>query len=145
MRGSSSRVVGALAVAAFLLVAGSATDGIGESAETCAERSVHASQIRTREDIRTFARCAQESVRDNGIDEAYPVFREDDQWNSGQFYVYVNGIARGGSGLRNIVYPPDPTREGLVWPPAVDRFGLDLRDERVNPALAAETGEGTWR
>lgn len=139
--GSPSRIVGALTVAAFLLVAGSATDGIVEAAETCAEKSVHASQIRTREDIRTFARCAQEFVRDKGIDEAYRAFHEDDRWNSGQFYVFVNGLSRRGSGLRNIVFPPDPNREGNVWVPAPDRLGPGFGDD---PNLVVEGYGGGW-
>ena len=135
------RIGGALAAASFLLVAGSMTIGIVEAASTCAETSVHASQIRTREDIWTFARCAQELVRDKGTNEAYRAFHEDDRWSSGQFYVYVNALSRRGSGLRTIVFPPDPGREGNVWVPAPDRLGPGFGDD---PNLVVEGYGGGW-
>lgn len=135
------RSVGAVTVASFLLVAVGAPDGIVEAASTCAETSVHASQIRTREDIRTFAQCAQELVRDKGTDEAYRAFHEDDRWSSGQFYVYVNALSRRGSGLRTIVFPPDPSREGNVWVPAPDRLGPGFGDD---PNLVVEEYGGGW-
>ena len=132
-------IVRALAATTVLLVASGTTGGIAEAASTCDEASVHASQISSREDVRTLAQCAQEYVRDNGIDEAYRAFHEDARWRSGQFYVYVNALAGGGSGLRNIVFPPDPSREGNVWVPAPDRFGPGFGDD---PDLVAEYGGG---
>ena len=102
---------------------------------------MHASQIRTREDIRTFARCAQELVLDKGTDEAYRAFHEDDRWSSGQFYIYVNALAHRGSGLRTIVFPPDRSREGSVWVPAPDRLGPGFGDD---PNLVVEEYGGGW-
>lgn len=134
-----------LIVFAFALLSGGFAESTRARAATCAESSVTASQVRTRQDVEVFVRCAKELLEAEGTDTAYQAFHEDERWRWGRTYIYVSSIPLPGNRSTAIVYPPDPNREGLAWPPFVDRFGLDLRDERVDPALAAEQGEGTWR
>ncbi len=89
----------------------------------CAEKSVAASAIRTREDVRAFVQCAREYVQEHGAAEARRAFHEDARWNNGQFFVYVDGNTPRGEDSRTFVWPPEPSREGGAWGPLIDRFG----------------------
>ena len=91
----------------------------------CDAREISAASIRTREDIKAFVECAHAYVEANGTAEAYRAFHEDARWKSGQFYVFVDQHAARGEDATSYVYPPDPSREGVVWGPLVDRYGTD--------------------
>lgn len=114
-------------------------------AASCAESSVTASQVRSRQDVEAFVQCAKEVLEAEGTEKAYQTFHEDERWFSGRTYIYVASIAMPGGRSAAIVYPPDKSREGLEWPRAMDRFGPDLRNVRQDPARAADQAEGTWR
>ena len=110
------------------------------SADPCAERSIAASAVRTREDVRAFVQCAYEFVREAGFAEARRAFNEDERWNSGPTYVFVNELTDVPGASRALVFPPDPSREGVPWGPLVDDFGTDLALEFVR--VANDFGEG---
>lgn len=114
-------------------------------AATCAESSVTASQVSTRQEVEAFVQCAKELLETEGTEGAYQAFHEDERWFHDRTYVYVASIALPGGRSNSIVYPPDRSSEGLDWPPAMDRFGPDPRNVREDPASAAEQAEGTWR
>ena len=94
----------------------------------CAEKSVHASAIRTREDIVAFVNCAYEYMVERGTAEAARAFHEDVRWRSGQFYMFVFQLDPS-AGFARIVHPPNPEGEGVPWGPLVDLFGSDLLTE----------------
>ena len=110
------------------------------SADTCEERSIAASAVRTREDVRAFVQCAYEFVQETGFAEARRDFNEDERWKSGPIYVFVNEITDVPGASRAFVFPPDPSREGAPWGPLVDDFGTDLALEFVR--VANDFGEG---
>lgn len=134
---------------AFVFVLALLPGGFAEDsralAATCAESSVTASQVRSRQDVEVFVQCAKDLLEAEGTEKAYQAFHEDERWLMDRTYIYVSSIALPGRGSTAIVYPPDPSREGLEWSLAMDRFGPDPRNARADPALAAEQAEGTWR
>lgn len=96
----------------------------------CADNSVRASAIHTPGDIRAFVRCAAEYAAQHGEEEARRAFHEDVRWRAGQYYVFVDLIARPEDApLSHIaVFPPDPSWEGTSQL-LVDDFGTDYFDE----------------
>ena len=96
---------------------------------SCADRSITASAVRTPEDVQAFVQCAYEFVREVGFEEARRAFHEDERWQHGPYYVFVDGIAKSGEGSIPYVYPPAPSREGSAWGSLVDNFGNDIVSE----------------
>ncbi len=95
------------------------------SDDTCADRSIVASAVRTEEDIQAFVQCAYEHVLEVGFEEARRAFHEDQRWRSGPIYVVVSEVAQMPEMARAFVFPPAPSREGSPWGPLVDVFGND--------------------
>ena len=106
----------------------------------CAEKSIVASAVRTPEDIEAFVQCAYEYVQDVGFAEARRAFHEDARWNSGPIYIFVDESTPMSGAARALVFPPDPSREGLPWGPLVDDFASDLAVEANR--VASGFGEG---
>ncbi len=98
---------------------------------SCAEHSIVASAVRTPQDIQAFVQCAYEYVQEEGFDEARRAFHEDERWNSGQFYVFVSEDTPTSDQTRSLVFPPDPSREGLTFGRLLnDAFGNNYYKER---------------
>ena len=57
------------------------------------------------------------------MEEARRAFQEDARWKSGSYYVFVDKLTA--SDATSYVFPPDPTREGMLWGSLVDEFGTD--------------------
>ncbi len=96
------------------------------SDDTCADRSIVASAVRTEEDIQAFVQCAYEHVLEVGFEEARRAFHEDARWRSGPIYIFVDEMTPVPGASRAFVFPPDPSLEGQPWGPLVDDFGSDL-------------------
>ena len=58
--------------------------------DTCAERYIVASAVRTTGDVQAFVQCAYEFVQEVGFEEARRAFNEDERWKSGPTYVFVD-------------------------------------------------------
>ena len=96
----------------------------------CADKSVAASAVRTREDIRAFVRCAREYALENGTTEAYRAFHEDERWKSGQFYVFVTSLPTADRGNLTLVHAANPSLEGRIRMPLIDNFGNEFFAEQ---------------
>ena len=105
---------------------------------SCADRSVTASAVRTTEDVQAFVQCAYEFVQEMGLEEARRAFHEDERWKSGQIYVFVAEATHMTEQL--VVFPPDPSREGLPLGPLVDVFGNEFFSE--GQRIVNSFGEG---
>ncbi len=110
------------------------------SNDSCDDRTIVASAVRTTEDVRAFVQCAYEFFHEVGFEEARRAFNQDERWKSGPTYVFVDEITDVIGASRAFVYPPDPSREGLASGPLVDDFGSDLVLEFVR--VANNFGEG---
>ena len=106
----------------------------------CADKSIVASAVHTPEDVEAFVQCAYEHVQDVGFAEARRAFHEDARWNSGPIYIFVDESTPVSGAARALVFPPDPSREGLPWGPLVDDFRSDLAVEAHR--VASGFGEG---
>ena len=106
----------------------------------CADKSVAASAIRTREDIRAFVQCAREYALEHGTTEAHRAFHEDARWKSGPIYLFVSALAARGEDSTVLVYPPDRPREGNGWGTLIDAYGNDYYKERYR--IVSRFGEG---
>ncbi len=96
---------------------------------SCAEHSIVASAVRTRQDIQAFVQCAYEYVQEEGFSEARRAFNEDERWNSGPIYLFVSEVVPTEASI-SFVYPPDPSLEGVPWgEPIIDVFGNDWYKE----------------
>ncbi len=91
----------------------------------CADHRISAKAISTAGDIQAFVRCAAEYVQEHGTDEARRAFNEDERWQHGPVYVFVDGVAESGKDSTTFVFPPDPSREGSPWGTSIDTFGTD--------------------
>ena len=112
--------------------------GVAISGESgCADRSVTASAVETRQDIRAFVQCAYEYFNEVGMGEARRAFREDERWRSGPTYVFVFTLDG-----RRLIFPPDPTLENTVISPLPDRFGNNIFDDGIR--IARDYGRGWW-
>ena len=96
------------------------------SHDTCEERTIVASAVRTTEDVQAFVQCAYEFVQEVGFEEARRAFNEDERWKSGPTYVFVDEMTDVPGASRAFVFPPDPSLEGLPWGVLTDDFGSDL-------------------
>ena len=98
----------------------------GAESLSCADKSIVAGAVHTREDVKAFVQCAYEFVHEVGFEEARRAFHEDERWRSGSTYISVSEVTPVPGASRSLVYPPDPAREGLAWGPLVDDFGNDI-------------------
>ena len=110
------------------------------SHDTCEDRYIVASAVRTTEDVQAFVQCAYEFVQEVGFEEARRAFNEDERWKSGPTYVFVDEMTDVPGASRAIVFPPDPSLEGLPWGVLTDDFGSDLILEFYR--VATNFGEG---
>ena len=99
--------------------------GHSASGPNCADNSVTAAGVRTQSDVKAFVQCAAEYAMEHGTEEARRAFNEDERWKHGPSYVFVDGIAPSGEDAFTYVFPPDPSREGMVWGESIDGFGND--------------------
>ncbi len=106
----------------------------------CPDHSIVASAVNTQGEIRAFVECAAAYLAEHGTEEARRAFNEDQRWKHGPTYVFVDGIAQSGENSRTHVYPPDPSREGLVWGEAIDDFGNDLFYEVYRMTQVVDSG-----
>ena len=97
----------------------------------CDQSSVTAGALRTLEDVRAFVQCAKEYVEENGHEEAYRAFQEDERWKVGPTYVFVSAIAEGGKSSLALVCPGCQSIEGRTYAPLVDQFGSDYFREEI--------------
>ena len=132
-----------LLILSILIVAG---QGFG-AAETlpCADRSISAGAIRTREDIKSFVICAREHLEQVGVDSAYDAFHNDPRWHSGPIYLFATELVPDGTKARSLLHPGNPARETID--PAVlgdrsDEFGSDIIAEAYR--IITTAGGGWW-
>ena len=109
-------------------------------APSCADHSIVASAVRTPEDVEAFVQCAYEYVQEEGFSEARRAFNEDERWKSGEIYVFVVELPAMSDMSRAIVYPPDPSREGVSWGLLIDVYGNDIIKEFTR--VVGSFGEG---
>ena len=110
------------------------------SHDACEDRYIVASAVRTTEDVQAFVQCAYEFVHEVGFEEARRAFNEDERWKSGPTYVFVDEMTDVPGASRAIVFPPDPSLEGVPWGVLTDDFGSDLILEFYR--VATNFGEG---
>ena len=113
--------------------------GVAE-APSCADHSIVASAVRTTGDVEAFVQCAYEYVQEEGFSEARRAFNEDERWKSGEIYVFVDELPAMSDMSRAIVYPPDPSREGVSWGLLIDVYGNDIVKEFTR--VVGSFGEG---
>ena len=109
-------------------------------APSCADHSIVASAVRTPQDVEAFVQCAYEYVQEEGFSEARRAFNEDERWKSGEIYVFVDELPAMSDMSRAIVYPPDPSREGVSWGLLIDVYGNDIVKEFTR--VVGSFGEG---
>lgn len=82
----------------------------------CSDNYVTARAIRAREDVGAFVQCAAEYVMEHGTEEARRAFHEDERWRHGSYYLFVRLLGKSGLAQDSylLVFPPDPSREGVV-------------------------------
>ena len=102
---------------------------ISADSDTCADRSVTASAVRTLGDVQAFVQCAYELVQEMGAEEARRAFNQDERWKSGATYIFVDEVTPMTDMARAFVFPPDPSREGQPWGLLIDAFGNDYYKE----------------
>lgn len=100
----------------------------------CADKSVGAVAVRTLDDVRAFVRCAVEYVAENGAEEAYRAFSEDERWRSGPLYVFVTNIPAPGERPLTFLHAANPALEGTRRGPLVDNFGNEFFSEQTRLA-----------
>ncbi len=113
---------------------------VSADSDSCADRYIVASAVRTTGDVQAFVQCAYEFVQEVGFEEARRAFNEDERWKSGPTYVFVDEMTNVHGASRAFVFPPDTSREGVPWGPLVDDFGTDLILEFYR--VATNFGEG---
>ena len=114
--------------------------GAGLAQTRCEDKSVGAPAIRDRSDIRAFVQCAAEYLQDNGTEEAYRAFHEDERWRSGQFYVFASTIPAPGEDVLSILFPTNESQEGQYFGTIIDGFGNDYFKELAR--IMDNFGEG---
>lgn len=105
---------------------------------SCADKSVAAGAVRTREDIQAFVQCAYEYTQEVGAEAAGQAFNQDERWVSGPIYVFVAVGTPGDERLA--VFPPAPVRAGRRLGPLVDVFGNEFFREGAR--IVGGFGEG---
>ena len=107
---------------------------------SCAEKSVVASAVQTRDDVRAFVQCAYEYAMEMGSEEARRAFNEDDRWKSGPIYVFISESTPESDRAHHFVFPPEPEREGTSRGLLIDVFGNDYYKEQHR--ITSGFGEG---
>ena len=107
---------------------------------SCAEKSVVASAVQTRDDVRAFVQCAYEYAMEMGPEEARRAFNEDERWKSGSIYVFISESTPESDQAHHFVFPPEPEREGTSRGFLIDVFGNDYYKEQHR--IASGFGEG---
>ena len=102
---------------------------VSADSDTCADRSVTASAVRTLGDVQAFVQCAYELVQEMGAEEARRAFNQDERWKSGPTYIFVDEVTPMTDMARAFVFPPDSSREGEPWGLLIDAFGNDYYKE----------------
>ena len=100
------------------------------SDDTCADRSIVASAVRTNGDAEAFVQCAYEYVQEVGFAEARRAFNEDERWKSGPIYVFVSEVTPMSDQARLFVFPPNRPMEGSSLGLLIDVFGNDYYKEQ---------------
>ena len=94
----------------FLVLLHAAVAALAAQGDTeplsCSDRSISASTVRTREDVRAFVQCAYEFVQEVGFEQARRAFHEDEHWRSGSIYVVVDEVTPISHQATTFVYPP---------------------------------------
>ena len=117
------------------------TPQVGTEALACADKSIVAAAVSTQEDVRAFVQCAYEFVQEVGFEEARLAFHEDERWRSGPIYIFVSEDTPVFDQTRSLVFPPDPSREGLTFVQLlIDAFGNNYYQERHR--ILSSFGEG---
>ncbi len=111
-----------------------------DNGPSCAEKSVVASAVRTRDDVRAFVQCAYEYTIEMGPEEARRAFNEDERWNSGSIYVFISESTPESDQAHHFVFPPEPEREGTSRGLLIDVFGNDYYKEQHR--ITSGFGEG---
>jgi len=107
---------------------------------SCAENSVVASAVQTRDDVRAFVQCAYEYAIEMGLEEARRAFNEDERWKSGSIYVFISESTPESDQAHHFVFPPEPEREGTSRGFLIDVFGNDYYKEQHR--ITSGFGEG---
>ena len=107
---------------------------------SCAEKSVVASAVQTRDDVRAFVQCAYEYAIEMGPEEARRAFNEDERWKSGSIYVFISESTPESDQAHHFVFPPEPEREGTSRGLLIDVFGNDYYKEQHR--ITSGFGEG---
>ena len=128
-------------VFSFLSIAAAAAPAVADDAGTvaCADRSVTAAAVSTRQDVASFVQCAYEYVEAVGPAEARRAFNEDARWKHGPTYLFVNTATPASHEAVRLVFPPDPAREGMPRGMLGDAFGDHFREIY---RIVDEFGEG---
>ena len=125
----------------FLLAVAAPARANGGEPPPCVDRSVTAAAVSTRQDVQSFVQCAYEFVQEVGFEEARLAFHEDERWRSGPIYIFVSEDTPVADQTRSIVFPPDPSREGLTFGQLlIDAFGNNYYQERHR--ILSSFGEG---
>ena len=109
---------------------------------SCADHSITARAVRSPEGVEAFVQCAYEFVQEVGFEEARRAFNEDERWESGPTYVFVDEVVDlfESDMSRAFVYPPRPSQEGMPWGLLIDVYGNDVVIELSR--VIKEFGEG---
>lgn len=107
---------------------------------SCDDHRISAKAITTTGDIQAFVQCAAEYVLERGTEEARRAFNEDERWQHGPVYVFVDGVAESGNDSMTFVFPPDPSREGRPWGASIDSFGTDYFYELYRILSVVDSG-----
>ncbi len=127
-----------LLIPLILLFVAPPTLGASDQPLSCVDNSIGARAVSTTKDIQAFVQCAYEFVQEVGFEEARRAFHQDERWRSGQIYVFVAEATHMTEQL--VVFPPDPSREGLPLGPLVDVFGNEFFSE--GQRIVSSFGEG---
>ena len=106
---------------------------------SCADKSVVASAVRTTGDVEAFVQCAYEYVHEMGFAAARRAFHEEERWRSGPTYIFVHEVTPVSQESIRLVFPPDPSLEGMPLETPRDVFGDFLREIY---RIVHEFGEG---
>ena len=96
---------------------------------SCVEHQISASAVRTTSDVEAFVRCAAEYLTEHGSSEPRRPFHEDERWNHGPIYLFVEQVAPSADEALVYVYPSEPSMEGDVWGTYIDAFGTACYSE----------------
>ena len=124
----------------LILIVGASQVFATDPAPSCAENSIVASAVRTRDDVRAFVQCAYEYAMEMGLEEARRAFNEDERWKSGPIYVFISESTPLSDQAHHFVFPPEPSREGTSRGLLIDVFGNDYYKEQHR--ITSGFGEG---